>query len=124
MAVGWGIEWLLASTAVRRVFICRSENASCTIERFKYLNVINILNIIYKVIKMVSVTLSVPEDIKQEMDQFPEINWSAVAREAIQQRLVMLHKFREFTKDSTLTEEEALQLGREVSRKAQKRHKK
>ena len=75
-------------------------------------------------IKMVSVTLSVAEDIKQEMDQFPEINWSAVAREAIQQRLVMLHKFREFTKDSTLTEEEALQLGREVSRKAQKRHKK
>ncbi len=72
---------------------------------------------------MVSVTLSVAEDIKQEMDQFPEINWSAVAREAIQQRLVMLHKFREFTKDSTLTEE-ALQLGREVSRKAQKRHKK
>lgn len=73
---------------------------------------------------MVSVTLSVAEDIKQEMDQFPEINWSAVAREAIRQRLVMLHKFREFTKDSTLTEEEALQLGREVSRKAQKRHKK
>lgn len=73
---------------------------------------------------MVSVTLSVAEDIKQEMDQFPEINWSAVAREAIQQRLAMLHKFREFTKDSTLTEEEAIQLGREVSRKAQKRHKK
>lgn len=73
---------------------------------------------------MVSVTLSVAEDIKQEMDQFPEINWSAVAREAIQQRLIMLHKFREFTKNSTLTEEETIQLGREVSRKAQKRHKK
>ena len=72
---------------------------------------------------MVSITLSVAEDMKQDMEEFPEINWSAVAREAIQQRLIMLHKFREFTKDSTLTEEEALQLGREVSRKARKRHK-
>ena len=73
---------------------------------------------------MVSMTLSVAEDMKQDMDQFPEINWSAVARQAIQQRLIMLHKFREFTKDSTFTEEEALQLGKEVSRKARKRHQK
>jgi len=72
---------------------------------------------------MVSVTLSVPEDTKRDMEQFPEINWSAVAREAIQQRLVMLHKFREFTKDSSLSEEDALHLGREVSQKARKRHK-
>ncbi len=73
---------------------------------------------------MVSVTLSVAEDMKQDMDQFPEINWSAVAREAIKQRLAMLHKFREFTQDSTLTEAEALRLGREVSRKARERHRK
>lgn len=73
---------------------------------------------------MVSVTLSVAEDVKQDMDSFPEINWSAVAREAIQQRLIMLHKFREFTKNSTLTEEDALRFGAEVSRKARKRHKK
>ncbi len=71
---------------------------------------------------MVSMTLSVAEDLKHEMDQFPEINWSAIAREAIKQRLVMLHKFREFTKDSTFTEEDALQLGREVSKKARQRH--
>ena len=72
---------------------------------------------------MVSMTLSVAEDMKQEMDQFPEINWSAIAREAIKQRLVMLHKFREFTKDSTFTEEDALKLGRAVSIKARKKQK-
>lgn len=72
---------------------------------------------------MVSVTLSVPQDIKHEMDGFPEINWSAIAREAIQQRLVLLHKFREFSKNSTLTEEEALQFGKEVSQKVRMRHK-
>ena len=71
---------------------------------------------------MVSITLAVPEEMKQDMDTFPEINWSAIAREAIQQRLVMLHKFREFTKESTLTEKDALRLGREVSKKARARH--
>lgn len=71
---------------------------------------------------MVSMTLSVAEDLKHEMDQFPEINWSAIAREAIKQRLVMLHKFREFTKDSTFTGEDALQFGREVSKNARLRH--
>lgn len=73
---------------------------------------------------MVSITLAVAEEMKHDMDEFPEINWSAIAREAIQQRLVMLHKFREFTKDSTLTEADALKFGREVSRQAWKRHKK
>ena len=70
---------------------------------------------------MVSVTLSVPEDLKQEMDSFPEMNWSAVAREAIKKKVTMLEKFREFTKDSKFTEEEALELGTEMSRKIAKR---
>ena len=72
---------------------------------------------------MVSITLSVPESIKKQMDSFPEMNWSAVAREAIKKRLIMLAKFREFTKDSELTEEEALEFGRKVTERARKRHK-
>jgi len=71
---------------------------------------------------MVSVTLSIPKEMKQEMDTFHDINWSAVAREAIKRKLLMLEKFKEFTKDSTLTEEEALVLGRQVSEKAMKKH--
>ena len=54
---------------------------------------------------MVSITLSVPEDLKQEMDTFQEINWSAVARSAIKKKIVMLEKFKEFTKDSEFTKE-------------------
>ncbi len=72
---------------------------------------------------MVSITLSVPEEMKHEMDIFQEINWSAVARQAIKRKLLMLEKFKEFTKDSTFTEEEALELGMEVSAKAMKKHK-
>ncbi len=72
---------------------------------------------------MVSITLSVPEELKSEMDEFKIINWSAVAREAIQKRILMLRKFKEFTKDSTLTEKEALELGKKVKSAAWKRHK-
>jgi len=72
---------------------------------------------------MVSITLSVPEDMKHEMDRFNEINWSAVAREAIKKKLLMLDTFEEFIKDSEFTEEDALKLGRELSAKVAKRHK-
>ena len=72
---------------------------------------------------MVSITLSVPEEMKHEMDSFQDINWSAVARQAIKNRLIMIERFKEFTKDSTLTEAEALKLGRKVSENAMKRHK-
>ncbi len=72
---------------------------------------------------MVSVTLSVPEDIKKEMEKFPEINWSAIARAAIQRRLLLLKKFKEFSKDSQLTEEDTIRLGREVNKAVVKRYK-
>ena len=70
---------------------------------------------------MVSLTLSVPESIRKEMEEFPEINLSEIARAAIMRRILVLKKFREFTKDSEITEEDALRLGREVNKKAKER---
>ena len=69
-------------------------------------------------------TLAIPDELKVEMDSFPEINWSAIAREAIKERIMMLKKFKEFTKDSTLTEEDAIKLGRKVSQGMVKHYKK
>ena len=71
---------------------------------------------------MVSITLSVPPELKQEMDFFQDINWRAVAREAIKRKVFMLAKFKEFTKGSSFSEEDALRLGREVNRKLAKRY--
>jgi hypothetical protein len=73
---------------------------------------------------MVTMTLAIPEELKHKMDTFPEMNWSAVARAGIQERITMLEKFREFTKDSTMTEEDALELGRKVNMRVAKRYKK
>ncbi|MBU2589622.1 MAG: hypothetical protein KKB39_02545 [Nanoarchaeota archaeon] len=73
---------------------------------------------------MVSLTLSVPNELKHEMDLFPEINWSAVAREAIKSKVIQLEKFKQFTKNSNFTENEALNLGKELTAKVMGRHKK
>ena len=71
---------------------------------------------------MVSITLSVPQEMKEEMEKFPEINWSAVAREAIQNRMVLLQKFRAFSAQSSLTEQDAIRLGRQVNKELSKRY--
>ncbi len=71
---------------------------------------------------MVSITLSVPEELKIEMDKFPEMNWSEIARAAIKQRLLMLETLKKFTEKSTLTEEDAIRLGKEVNKALAKRY--
>jgi len=45
---------------------------------------------------MVSITLSVPGELKKEMDEHKEINWSAVAREAIKEKISMMNDFKRF----------------------------
>jgi len=80
----------------------------------------HLLHILHR--KMTNITLAIPEDIRKKMSQFPEINWSEIARAAIIQRVSMLERFKEFTKESTLTEEDAIRLGREVNKRLAKRY--
>lgn len=71
---------------------------------------------------MVSVTLSVPDEMKAEMDDHPEINWSEVARQSIRQKLAELRFLEAFKADSDLTEEEAIALGRELNAQMAERY--
>ena len=71
---------------------------------------------------MVNITLSVPEELKEEMDQFKEINWSAVFRELIKKRILLLKQIKEFTRESELTEEDALRIGREINKALHKKY--
>jgi len=72
---------------------------------------------------MVTMTLAVPKDLKKKMDSFPEINWSEVARQAFRRKVEDLEILRRFTRESSLTEKEALELGAELSKKLSKRYK-
>ncbi|PIN75127.1 hypothetical protein COV18_05035 [Candidatus Woesearchaeota archaeon CG10_big_fil_rev_8_21_14_0_10_37_12] len=70
---------------------------------------------------MVSITLAVPEEMKSEMDNHPEMNWSEVARQAIRERLIILKKMDEIVSKSKLTEKDALELGRKINKVVAKR---
>lgn len=65
---------------------------------------------------MTTMTLAVPEELKQKMDTFPEMNWSEVARQAFMQKLEDMDFLRKFKEKSKLTEADALRMGAEVSR--------
>jgi len=70
---------------------------------------------------MVNVTLAVPTDMKHKMDSFAEINWSAVAREAFDQKIRDLELIKKFKSDSTMTQADAIRLGRELNERLAKR---
>jgi len=65
---------------------------------------------------MTTLTLAVPDEIKKKMDSFPEMNWSAVARQAFMQKIEDMEFLRRFKEKSKLTESDALRLGKEVSK--------
>jgi len=75
---------------------------------------------------MVSITLSVPEELKQKMDKFEWLNWSSIAREAFLKRMKQLEVLERFEKDfekSKLTDEDCIKLGRELRQAISKEHK-
>jgi len=76
---------------------------------------------------MPNITLSVPEEMKREMDESKFINWSEVAREAIRERLAEVVLFKSIVAKSKLTEKDAIEIGNKISeslhRKYMKRYK-
>lgn len=48
---------------------------------------------------MVSITLSVPEDVRESMRKFPEVNWSALVRACIIEKAKRLQFKEQLLKD-------------------------
>ncbi|MFH1072558.1 MAG: hypothetical protein V1743_03975 [Nanoarchaeota archaeon] len=71
---------------------------------------------------MPTITLSVPEELKKEMDSTKEINWSAVAREAIKEKVSQLKILKAIANKSKLTEKDALELGRKINKSLHERY--
>jgi hypothetical protein len=57
------------------------------------------------------------------MEKFAEINWSAVAREAFNEKINDLEFIKKFKIRSTLSEEDAINLGKELNNKLLARRK-
>ena len=72
---------------------------------------------------MANITLSIPEDLKREMEKFPEINWSEVARDSIKKKIAQLTFLKGFKMESDISVDDALKLGQEVNQLLVKRYK-
>ena len=71
---------------------------------------------------MATMTLSLPNELKKRMDELEIINWSAVAREAFEEKIREFLLLKKITDKSTLTEKDALELGRTVRAGVAERH--
>lgn len=71
---------------------------------------------------MPNLTLSIPDDLKEKLERFPEINWSEVARQAFVEKLTVLEKMQRLLAKSTLKEDETILIGRQIKRTAWNRH--
>lgn len=75
--------------------------------------------------KTVNVTLSVPVELKKEMDSFKEINWSEVMRKTLSEklrRLELMKKLDELTAGSKLDENDISRIANKVKEGIAKRH--
>lgn len=72
---------------------------------------------------MTNFTLSIPDDLKKEMNKFPEINWSEVARASMRQKIADLNFLKGFRVNSDISSEEAEMMGQEMSKLLAKRYK-
>lgn len=71
---------------------------------------------------MVSLTLSIPEELKKEMEKFPEINWSEVARASIIEKIKRFRLAEFLASKSKLTEKDIKQIGDKIKRGIAKKH--
>ena len=72
---------------------------------------------------MPNMTLAIPEDLKRKMDQFKEINWSEVARQAIQEKTTVLEKMNRLLSKSQLDETDIESHSAQIKKSVLRKHK-
>ena len=70
---------------------------------------------------MPSITVNVDDDLKDQMEQHPEINWSEVTRQAIQEKIETLDVMAELTSGSELTESDVAEITDRINESAHDR---
>jgi hypothetical protein len=70
---------------------------------------------------MPSITVNVDDELKKQMENHPEINWSEVTRQAIQEKVETLEAMEELTSESKLTESDVREIADKINEGARKR---
>ena len=73
---------------------------------------------------MPNLTITIPEELKKDMERLPELNWSETVREFLTdkvKRALLLKKLDKLLENSELTEEDCLRMGKEAKKHMSKR---
>ncbi|WP_136686926.1 hypothetical protein [Halorhabdus amylolytica] len=70
---------------------------------------------------MPTITVNVDNDLKDRMDSHPEINWSEVTRQAIQEKIETLEVMDELTSASELTESDVADIADRINERGRER---
>ena len=70
---------------------------------------------------MSSITVNVDDDLKARMEAHPEINWSEVTRQAIQEKIEVLELMDELTGESELTERDVREIADAIDDRGRER---
>ena len=70
---------------------------------------------------MPSITVNVDDDLKERMESHPEINWSEVTRQAIEEKIGALEVMDELTSESNLTESDVQEIADRINASGRKR---
>ncbi|MWV41572.1 hypothetical protein [Natrialba sp. INN-245] len=70
---------------------------------------------------MPSITVNVDDDLKERMERHPEINWSEVTRQAIQEKIETLELMDELTSESELTERDVQEIADTINERGRER---
>lgn len=76
---------------------------------------------------MPNITLSIPEELKKQLDQIPELNISESVRGFLSEkvkRALLLKRLDKMLENSELTEEDCIKLGDKIKEGMWKRYKK
>ncbi|MEK6970740.1 MAG: hypothetical protein AABW68_03535 [archaeon] len=70
---------------------------------------------------MATMTLAIPDSLRRDMRQFPEVKWSEVARKAIAERIETLRIAEGIASKSKLTTEDVKKFSQQIKANAHKR---
>jgi hypothetical protein len=76
---------------------------------------------IYKVLCMPNITVNVDDELKERMEAHPEINWSEVTRQAIEEKITVLEVMDDLTGESKLTESDVREIAEKVNESGRQR---
>lgn len=70
---------------------------------------------------MATLSVAVPDPLKKKMGQLEEINWSAVARQAFEQKVKQIEFLKSLAKKSKLTEKDAEEISTKINKSMAKK---